>query len=305
MSVLKKFVLLFAVVNILLSLAEAGAQERKLKPGDVIEIAVSEHEELSRSVVVSPQGKVDYPFIEDVPVDGITVSRLREILVAQLTRAMEARPFVMVRLTDSYPITVTVQGSIARPGAYTIRNTTTLQSAIAEAGGFVPGAQLSQIKLSRKDGSVLNQQTVNLETFYRKGDLGFLPALKDGDTIIVPGNPAAATVKVLGYVAAPGSYEVAFQTSLIDVLALAGGPTDEADLSHVKLLSLSGQSGREVKINFNELLQSSNTKNIPTVAPGDVVYVPKARKTLKGVVTTLRDLSAFVTLYLLIRSETR
>ncbi|MGH7494586.1 MAG: polysaccharide biosynthesis/export family protein [bacterium] len=107
MFCLKYLTLLIAGLA-LLPAAEVLCQERRIKPGDVIEIVVSGHEELSRSVLVNPEGKIEYPFLEGVPVDGITLSRLRELLATQLSRALEERPFVMVRFAESFPLAVTV-----------------------------------------------------------------------------------------------------------------------------------------------------------------------------------------------------
>jgi protein involved in polysaccharide export with SLBB domain len=293
--------MLFIALLCLLPPALALGQERKIKPGDVIEIAVSGHEELKQSVLVNPEGKTDYPFLEGVPIDGLTLSRLRELLVNQLSRALETRPLVVVRFADRYPIAVTVLGHVAKPGSYTLHNTATLQSAIGEAGGFAAGALLSQIKLIRKEGQLIDNQTVNLEMFYLKGDLSALPILKDGDTIVVPGNPLTATVKVLGYVQKPGSFDIAFRMSLLDVIALAGGTTEQADLRHVKVLSFGGQNAGETRvINVESLLHASNVKSIAVVAPGDVVYVPKRKNHLGKFVGVLRDLSTFATLYILI-----
>jgi protein involved in polysaccharide export with SLBB domain len=297
---LKRLTLLVALLCVLPT-APASGQERKIKPGDVIEIAVSGHEELNQSVLVNSEGKMDYPFLEGVPIDGITLSRLREILMNQLSRALETRPLVVVRFAKSYSIAVTVLGHVAKPGSYMLPNTSTLQSAIGEAGGFAPGALLSQIKLIRKEGQAINNQTVNLEMFYLKGDLSALPSLKEGDTIVVPGNPLTATVKVLGSVQKPGSFDIAFRMSLLDVIALAGGTTDQADLRHVKVISFGGQNAGETRVvNVEDLLQASNVKSISVVAPGDVVYVPKRKNHFGKFVGVLRDLSTFATLYILI-----
>lgn len=296
----KNLITLFVLLYLLPSPSARG-QERKIKPGDIIEIVVAEHEELRQNVLVNPEGKMDYPFLEGVPVDGLTLPRLRELLVNQLFRSFETRPLVVVRFGENYPIGVTVLGHVAKPGSYKLRNTSTLQSAIGEAGGFVTGAQLSQIRLIRKEGQLINNQTVNLEMFYLKGDLNTLPLLKEGDTIVVPGNPLTATVKVLGSVQKPGSFDVAFRMSLLDVIALAGGTTDQANLRHVKVISLGGQNAGETRvINVENLLQAASVKSIPVVSPGDVVYVPKSKNHLGKFVGVLRDLSAFATLYILI-----
>lgn len=303
----RKHLMLLIMPLYLLPAASALGQERKIKPGDVIEIVVSGHEELNQSVLVTPEGKVDYPFLEGVPIDGLTTSRLRELLVNQLARSLEGRPFVVVRFAESYPIAVTVLGHVAKPGKIKVRNTSTLQSAIGDAGGFAPGALLSQIKLIRKEGQLIENQTVNLEAFYLKADLSALPILKDGDTILVPGNPLTATVKVLGQVQNPGSFDVAFRMSILDVIALAGGATDQADLHHVNVLSFGGlNAGTARAVNVKDLLQASSVKSLPVVAPGDVVYVPKSKNHFGKFVGVLRDLSAFATLYILIsRADSR
>jgi polysaccharide export outer membrane protein len=256
MSDLKSFSLLVAWLC-LLPLSSAFAQERTIKPGDVIEIVVAGHEELNRSVLVSTQGKIDYPFLEGVPVDGLTLSRLRDLLMHQLSQSLETPPFIEVRFAENYPMAITVLGSVAKPGVYMLHNPAALQSANGEAGGFAAGAQLPQIKLVRKDGK-------------------------------------------------SGSFDVAFRMSLLDVIALAGGATDQANLSKVKVLSFAGQNaGKTRVVNINGLLQASRLKSISVVAPGDVVYVPKSKNHLGKFFGVLRDLSAFATLYILIRSERR
>lgn len=294
---MKSPVLVFALICVALSV-QALSQDRLIKPGDVVEIVVSGQEELSRALVVDVDGRVDYPFLDGLPIDNISLQRFRYIIEAQLSRYMEQRPLVTVRFTESYPIKVTVLGQVTKPGTYAILNTTTFQGAISEAGGFTPGAQLSEVKLLRAEGQKINNHTVNMEKFYMKGDPTSLPALKDRDTIMVPGNPVLTTVKIVGSVKSPGSYEVAFRTSLLDAIFMAGGPADDANLSKVKVISLAGQKERQVKINFDDL--SKNIKLVPLIVPGDVVYVPSKKHTWKTLASVLRDMTALATLYLLI-----
>jgi polysaccharide export outer membrane protein len=151
MSSLKSLALLIASIYAVQPRETLG-QDRRIKPGDVIEIAVSGHAELSRTAVVDVEGRLDYPFLDGLPVDNITLPRLREIVGAQLSRYMDQRPLVTARFAKGYLINVTVLGQVAKPGTYSILNTTTFQGAISEAGGFVPGAQLSEVKLLRPEG---------------------------------------------------------------------------------------------------------------------------------------------------------
>ncbi len=276
------------------------SQERLIKPGDAIEIIAPQSVELSRIVVVAVDGTVDFPALQGLPVDGITLQRFKEILVAQLSRYMESTPLVMVRFSASYPIKVNVLGQVAIPGLHQIANTATLQGAIGAAGGFIPGAQLSKIRLLRTTNGEQTEQVINMEQFYLKGDPSALPLLKDEDTIVVPGNPLATNVKVLGGVKNPGSYEVFFQTTLLDIIFLAGGPTEDANLKKIKIVSLTGQDAREVPINIKNLLKAKNFSSIPIVVPGDVVYVPEKKVSWGKFLNLLRDLTIFATLYYLI-----
>ena len=276
------------------------SQERLIKPGDAIEVIIPQHVELSRTIVVESDGTVDFPALQGLPVDGITLQRFKEILVAQLSRYMESTPLVMVRFSESYPLKVNVLGQVAIPGLYQIANTATLQGAIGAAGGFIPGAQLSKIRLIRTVNGEKVEQVVNMEQFYLRGDPAALPPLKNEDTIVVPGNPLATNVKVLGGVKNPGSYEIFFQTTLLDILFLAGGPTDDANLKKIKIVSLSGEEAREVSIRIKDLIKTNNFKLVPIVVPGDVVYVPEKKVSWRKFLNVVRDLTIFATLYYLI-----
>lgn len=278
----------------------AYCQERLIKAGDALEIIAPQSEELSRIVVVAPDGTVDFPAMQALPVDGITLQRFKEVLVAQLSRYMESTPLIMVRFSESYPLKVNVLGQVMVPGLYQVANTATLQGAIGAAGGFIPGAQLSKIKLIRTSNGVKQEQIVNMEQFYLNGDPSVLPQLQDGDTIVVPGNPLATNVKVVGGVEHPGSYEIFFQTTLLDVIYLAGGPTDDANLKKIKIVSLSGQDAREVSIDIKNLIKSQSYRTIPIVVPGDVVYVPQKKLSRRKFFDFVRDLTIFATLYYLI-----
>jgi len=275
-------------------------QERTIKPGDALQIFVTGNEELNQTVVVSPDGTIDFPALQGFPVDGISLQKFQEILIAQLSRHMENIPLVLVRFSENYPIRLTILGQVVRPGLITIPNTSTLQGAIAAAGGFIPGAQLAKIKIIRNEGGENTTHAVNMEKFYQEGDPSTLPLLKDSDTIIIPGNPLATNVKVLGSVENPGSYDVFFQTTLLDVIFMAGGPTDDANFNDIKIISIMNRDVQEVKVNIEKLLRSKNFQSIPIVVPGDVVYVAKKKFSWGKFINIIRDISTMAALYYLI-----
>ncbi len=286
-------------ILVLLPLLLSG-QDRLIKPGDAIEIIVPQTKELSQTVVVKQDGSVDFPGLQGLPIDGVTLQRFKEVLSNQLSPYMGSMPLILIRFSESYPIKINVLGQVAMPGLHQIANTATLQGAIGAAGGLLPGAQLSKIKLIRMVNEEKTEQTINMEKFYLNGDPTDLPWLQDDDTIVVPGNPLATNVKVLGGVVRPGSYEVFFQTSLLDVIFLAGGPSEDANLKNIKIVSLTGGDSREISLNIKELLASKSVSSIPVVVPGDVVYIPEKKVSWGKFFNVVRDVSTLFTLYYLV-----
>ena len=80
-------------------------------------------------------------------------------------------------------------------------------------------------------------------------------------------------VHIWGMVRAPGEYIVPDGSNLIDIVSLAGGPNDYADLGRVKLIRKSPDGDRIISINLAKYLKDKKGEKIPTLMAGDVVYV--------------------------------
>jgi len=93
------------------------------------------------------------------------------------------------------------------------------------------------------------------------------------------GNPSVTLAKanncafyVTGAVTHPGRYLYERPTSLIEAIALAGGPTDHAKLSKILLM----RNGQAVKINLSyERLEKEGAPNDVMVLPTDNIVVPR------------------------------
>lgn len=296
-----KYIIMFCLVMYIQQPLISLSQETKIKAGDVIEITVYDNDRLNQYVTVSPEGTVDFLFLKDLPVIDISLEGLQKILTAQLSGYMNRRPLITVRLAENYPVNVTVLGQVERPGIYEVLNVATIQGAISAAGGFRPGAQLSQVKLIRGEGTNKRIEVIDMEDFYQKGDPSYLPALKKDDTIVVPGNPLATTVKVLGDVLRPGSYEVTYRTSLLDAIYLAGGPTGEANMHKVKVVSPTANNTQEARVNLKDFIDAKDFQGIPYVKPGDIVHVPTKIVSWRKMINFVRDITYFGTLYVIVR----
>jgi polysaccharide biosynthesis/export protein len=100
-------------------------------------------------------------------------------------------------------------------------------------------------------------------------------------------------VSVIGEVARPGLYTVDATQNVFDVLSQAGGPTGNADLSHVRLL----RNDRIIILNGQKELENGDPMLSVLLESGDRVVVPSRRITW---LTWSNALSALQTLGLII-----
>ncbi len=259
-------------------------QERKIKPGDMIEIIVYDHPELSNTVLVSSNGTIDYPFMQSIPVDGLTLEQLRKVIIAQLSAYSTSPPMVTAIFSRAALISVNVQGQVANPGVVQVPYHSRLQGALQQAGKILPGASQKAITIIRKEGERAITTTYNLEQFMLDGDLEQNPLLKDEDLIVVTGNPVFAQVKVLGNVNVPGTYDNFPGATILDMIFMAGGFKEDANSSKIMYISMfegkKEERTMELDINLSRYFKNPQTyHNLPIVAPGDVIIV-RTKKTI-------------------------
>lgn len=94
---------------------------------------------------------------------------------------------------------------------------------------------------------------------------------------------ATQTVTVLGQVAHPGTVQLAAPRTLIDVLSLAGGLTDDAD-RHI-VVERGGRDGERIHAFLPNHADDTLNANV-LVRPGDTIIVPRA-----GIVYVLGDVA--------------
>lgn len=306
---MRSWLLYFVIFcNFFIGIQETGSHlyasqtSRKIKTGDVIEILIYGHEDLSRVEKVTSEGRINFPFIQNIPVDGLSLEELEDIIVVQLSKFVERKPIVTLNFLSSFLINVTILGQVQKPGAYRISQNATIQGAIGEAAGLLPGAKVKEMQLIRQMNGEQQIIPVDLEKYILEANTNLLPPLEDGDVIFIPGWPGATSVKVTGEVKEPGNYEVfANLQNVLDLIFKAGGATENADLSRVVLFSPQRKDHREHVINIKQSLTTQQYDLIPVVQPGDVIYIPKARNYWRTFVQVMRDVTSFATLYIILR----
>ncbi|MDW7680887.1 MAG: polysaccharide biosynthesis/export family protein [bacterium] len=266
-------IILFLIPNLLFS------QQRKIRPGDSIEIVVYGHSELSRTVFVSSQGTIDFPFMQNIPVDGLSIEKVREVIVAQLSRYLPTPPVVTAVFAGTSAITVSVLGQVAIPGVVQLPLQSRLQGALQKAGNVLPGADIGSITVLTTENGTTTTSNYNMELFLLNGDLAQNPTLTDNDIIIVTGNPIFDKVKVLGAVNRPGSYDAFHNASIMDMIFLAGGFAEDAETEKIMYISLAEQTTTELEINLNKYFDvPQQYSHLPNIKPGDIIMVPKKKR---------------------------
>lgn len=81
-------------------------------------------------------------------------------------------------------------------------------------------------------------------------------------------------VSVIGEVNAPGRYSILGQTSVLDMLAEAGGLTEFASQSDIAVLRRTGDGMVRIPFNYRSAVSGRGKQEVFFVLPGDVVLIP-------------------------------
>ncbi len=78
---------------------------------------------------------------------------------------------------------------------------------------------------------------------------------------------------IWGQVSNPGLYIVPDDTDLLTLLSLAGGPSEDAKLTKIRIVRPTENGERVIWINMKKYLETGDEKMIPILQPGDTVIV--------------------------------
>lgn len=135
-----------------------------VQPGDVLEIFVYRHQELSRKVVVRPDGKVSLPLMGDVVAAGQSPAELAKQLTARLAQRLR-EPEVTVIVENPPEPMVYVVGSVGTPRAVPLRTARTLAQALAQSGDLGRSAAVDAISVLRlSNEGVLEMHLARIDT---------------------------------------------------------------------------------------------------------------------------------------------
>ncbi len=244
-------------------------------PEDLLEISVFELEGLNKTVRVSEEGMINLPLLGEVRAEGQTRRGLEEVVRNLLEVKYINNPQVSVFIREFRSRSVSVIGSVRRPGTYKLLGTRTLIHMISESGGLTDnaGPVLYVIRVSPEGES--QRITVDLDQLMVQGQPELNLLVQSGDVINIPADPQMS-VYIYGAVRTPGelSFAKSEAISLLQAITKAGGLTDRAAADKVRIKRVNDRGVEEqIDVNLKKILKGKQEDSL--LQDKDVVVVPE------------------------------
>lgn len=188
---LKKSILALAAVTALWT-GTACAEEYYMRPGDELNIVVTQQQDLGNSssnqspFVVRPDGNVSFPLVGEIHAEGMTVSQFTDVLQQGLSRYI-VDPDVSVNISKLGRVRVYVFGEVRKPGAVELDKGHTVIDAIGAAQGFTRDTAKKKIFLIHQD-QPKSLIPINLNNMLKTGDMSQNVTLREGDILYLTKN---------------------------------------------------------------------------------------------------------------------
>jgi polysaccharide biosynthesis/export protein len=198
-------------------------------PGDELRLQIWGQVNQSGSFVVDRTGSISLPEVGTIHVAGLQFSQLSDFLKSQLGRVYRNYD-LNVNLGQLRSIQIFVVGQARKPGSYTIGSLSTLLNALFASGGPLPQGSLRDIQVKRGSETITH---FDLYDLLLHGDKTKDVRLEPGDVIFIP--DVGPQIAILGSVTTPAVFEVRGEKTFNQAIALAGGMTNVAAGTHVRV----------------------------------------------------------------------
>jgi polysaccharide biosynthesis/export protein len=166
-----------------------------------------------RPAIVTPQGTIDLPGLNNIPAQGLTLDELKHEIGLRYEQELGIEGIeVTPILTKRAPRYIYVFGEVNTPNRFAMEGPTTLMQAISMAGSWKVGANLRQIAIFRRGddwrlmATVVNMQGTMLLNHQPcpAGEIW----LDDSDIVMVPKSPILIADDLINLYFTRGLYSV-------------------------------------------------------------------------------------------------
>ena len=204
---MKKY-LLAAVLGLALTFCgAAAAEEYIMTPGDQLQIYVLGHPDISStransdsSYTVRPDGKLNFPLVGEIDVNGLTVFEFTNLLTKELSEYI-INPKITVNVAKLGTTRVFVMGEVKKQGMHELTKSHRVMDALGAAEGFTEKSAKKNIFLVRNRGTAEeNVQKLNILNYMKKGDTSQNLVLQEGDCLFITSNHKVTLMDALLFV---------------------------------------------------------------------------------------------------------
>lgn len=260
------------------SISSAAAAQQIYHPqtGDLLDIFVWDHPELSQKIQVRDDGLFQFPLIGEVKATGRPIPEVEKEIRDRLNQDYIVEPQVTVRVTGAQ---YSVLGAKGDSGSFPLEGTLDLLSAISKAGD-ISTLRSSRVEVIRRHGNkqfsiradvgrILAGKEINISILPRDTIYVKLPSTVEGDALVAI-RLLNAKFTVLGEVSSPGSFPIEGPVDLLTAISVAGGITKFGS-SHVEVIRTVVDQKRVIRSNVDRVLRGKEP-NI-SILPRDTLYV--------------------------------
>ncbi len=230
-------------------------------PGDELQIRVWGQVEADLRVIVDRSGQIYIPQVGEISVAGVHYGDLEEHLKRDISKV-----FKNFNLTASVgrlrSIQIVIVGDARYPGTYTISSLSTLVNAILASGGPTPQGSLRHVQV-RRDGATITD--FDFYDLLVKGDKSKDVRLQPGDVLFIP--HVGPLVAIAGSVNTPAIYEMKNNSTLDDLIEVAGDLSTVADDSKITIDRFADHSRKTLEFPLD-----AQSRALP-LQDGDIVRV--------------------------------
>lgn len=271
--------LLLCLLALITAISGVHAQDNKstaappyrIAAGDVLEVTVQDHTDLSKVISVLPDGTISYPYVGELNVTGLTLKELTARLSAGLGKQI-ATPIILITIQKMHEVItnqVVALGAIKTPGKHQIRDGYRILDLVIDSGGL-------SFPLETESAAIIRNGVENIKVDLQKvmsaTDLKANLELKANDIIMFTAvEPPKQEAQVLGEVNRPGTVPVTRDGGLTGILNAVGGLTARAALSQAQLT----HNGKTKQVDLHTLNTEGRIPADFVVAPGDTLFIPK------------------------------
>ena len=243
---------------------------------DLLEISVFDVEELSQTVRVADDGSITMPLLGRLVVDGLTKTKLEQVIAGLLEKRYVRDPQVTVFVKEYESKRVAVSGAGKKPGSYEMLGRKTLLEMLSMAGGIDrdPGKDIVVFRKGKNDAT--HRIPVSLRRLIYEADPALNIVVEPGDIIYVP-TVERVRIFVAGAVRNPDVYEVPSDepVTVLKAVTLAGGITNRAGDKKVQIIRTEPEGERVTYIVNLRKIQRGKIDD-PILQKGDIVFVPES-----------------------------